>query len=137
MLNLTQWAWSALKSMTTSGLTGPNAEAKGSYPAQIQDLSRIVFVCRVSMRLLRFYILELYPVKSIVYWKRFNEHLNPLIPFALGKHSKKLTEENVAVVRAIVNVRITLRSILSDSVLDLLKKGSVDGSLSSKIIFFF
>lgn len=65
MLNLIQWAWSALKTLTTVGLTGPVVEPKGGTAlAQLQDLSRVVFVCRVSMRLLRFYILELYPVKS-------------------------------------------------------------------------
>jgi hypothetical protein len=66
LLNLTQWAWSALKAMTTNGLTGPEVNLKEDH-AHIQDLSRIVFVCRVSMRLLRFYILELYPVKSTVH----------------------------------------------------------------------
>ncbi|XP_046440285.1 E3 ubiquitin-protein ligase MYCBP2-like isoform X2 [Daphnia pulex] len=106
LLNLTQWAWSALKAMTTNGLTGPEVNLKEDH-AHIQDLSRIVFVCRVSMRLLRFYILELYPVKS--------------------KNPKKLIEESVAVVRAIVNVRTTLRSILSDPVLGLLNKSHTVG----------
>jgi hypothetical protein len=54
-----------LKTMTANDLTGPEVNLKGDH-AHIQDLSRIVFVCRVSMRLLRFYILELYPVKSKV-----------------------------------------------------------------------
>ncbi len=67
LLNLTQWAWSALKAMAANSLSEQGADLfKGNHPAQIQDLSRIVFVCRVSMRLLRFYILELYPVKSTV-----------------------------------------------------------------------
>ncbi|KAK4016037.1 hypothetical protein OUZ56_031000 [Daphnia magna] len=101
LLSLTRWAWSALKAITTIGLSGPEANNKGDH-AHIEDLSRIVFVCRASMRLIRFYILELYPVKS--------------------KHSKKLLEENVSVVKAIASVRTTLRSILSDPVLDLINK---------------
>lgn len=32
--------------------------------SDIQDVCRVVFVCRVSLRLLRFYVLELYPLKS-------------------------------------------------------------------------
>ena len=50
--------------MAANGITEQRVDPKGNHPAQIQDLSRIVFVCRVSMRLLRFYIIELYPVKS-------------------------------------------------------------------------
>ena len=39
--------------------------AATSQSASMEELSHIIFVCRVSMRLLRFYILELYPSRSI------------------------------------------------------------------------
>lgn len=42
-----------------------NDDAATSQSARMEELSHIIFVCRVSMRLLRFYILELYPSRSI------------------------------------------------------------------------
>ncbi len=54
--------------------------------------------------------------------------------FFIGKNPKKLIEESVAVVRAIVNVRTTFRSILSDPVLGLLNKSQTVGLPCSELI---
>lgn len=39
----------------------------------------------------------------------------------IGKHVKKPIDENIEIVRVIVTIRNTLRSILSDPILELLK----------------
>ena len=62
-----------LKASTTSNRstsehnTGASPCAPEVIPVsdRTEELSHYIFVCRVSMRLLRFYILELYPSKSI------------------------------------------------------------------------
>lgn len=89
----------------------------------IQDVSRMVFVYRVSMRLLRFYILELYPCKSkgnmmINYVKTVG---HKKYSFS-GKQSKRLTNESGGMAKAIVDVRMMLESILSDPVIGEWKK---------------
>lgn len=76
LLDLSKWAWTMLKVAVSS--SGPTLErgdddddnnddddAATSQSASMEELSHIIFVCRVSMRLLRFYILELYPSRSI------------------------------------------------------------------------
>ncbi len=63
----------------------------------MEDLSRIIFVCRASLRLIRFYVLEVYPAKS--------------------KQFKTPNAESVPITHAIADVRTVLRTILSDSTL--------------------
>ena len=63
----------------------------------MEDLSRIIFVCRASLRLIRYYVLEVYPAKS--------------------KQFKTPNAESVPITHAIADVRTVLRTILSDSTL--------------------
>ena len=66
LLELAKWAWAALKVVIESSRRNEEAQEADSLSTsdRKEDLSHIIFVCRVSMRLLRFYILELYPSKS-------------------------------------------------------------------------
>jgi hypothetical protein len=52
-----------------------------------------------------------------------------------GKNPKRLVEESVAVVRAIVRVRTTFRAILSDPVLHLLNRNPTAGLSCSELMF--
>ena len=86
LLDLSKWAWAMLKVAAEGSESKPtpeyqgdddddaDADAKAAYcaseatvvpSARMEELSHMIFVCRVSMRLLRFYILELYPSKRI------------------------------------------------------------------------
>ncbi len=64
LLSLSHWAWSVLKVQAVKSMEIQGYDSEEHSSDDIQDVSRMVFVYRVSMRLLRFYILELYPCKS-------------------------------------------------------------------------
>lgn len=114
LLSLTQWAWSALKLVVTfDQRSSKSTPAVSVRPAEMEDFSRIIFVCRAALRLIRFYVLDLYPSKN-------NKVLK----------STSVANESLAVAHTIADVRAVLRAILSDSTLALL-------SLPSSSEYFF